>query len=109
MPLSSLQNAESAFINFHQQYPFIRPASLNEMGWDLALHITSSSNIFAPDAIHLATAWIYGCDLLVTNDSPFIKGSKELLEREDVSCFAVCTAETFESALQEMGFKVTVY
>lgn len=108
MTLPSLQNAESTFISFHQQYPFIRPASLDERGWDLALHITSSSNIFAPDAIHLATAWIYGCDLLVTNDSSFIKGSKELLKRENVSCFDVCTAKIFESTLQKIGFEVTI-
>ena len=108
MSLPDLQNAESTFSSFHQQYPFIRPASLNENGWDLALHITSSSNIFAPDAIHLATAWMHGCDLLITNDAHFVKESKKLLSHENVSCFAVCTAEMAEVTMQELGFEVTM-
>lgn len=107
MTLSDLQSTEFDFRGFHQQYPFICPVSLDATGWDLALHIASSSNIFAPDVVHLITAWICGCDLLITNDSHFAKESKKLLDRENIRSFAVCPADNAEKTMQEMGFEVT--
>ena len=107
MPLSNLQDAETKFKNFFEKYPFIHPVAMNNKGWDLALHITSSSSIFAPDAIHLATAWISDCDLLITNDTHFAKESTELLKQEDVSNrFAVCKAKDAVKKMNSMGFKV---
>lgn len=109
MPLSDLQSIEFIFHDFYQQYPFICPVSLDATGWDLALHITSSTNIFAPDAIHLATAWMCRCDLLISNDSPFVSESKKLLGHENVSDFAVCPADMAEKTMREMGFEVAMY
>ena len=108
MALSDLQSTEFTFHDFYQQYPFICPVSLDATGWDLALHIASSTNIFAPDAIHLATAWMCSCNLLISNDSSFVSESKRILDRENVSCFAVCSADTAEKTMHDMGFEVTM-
>lgn len=107
MPLSNLQDAETKFKNFFEKYPFIRLVSMNSEGWDLALHITSSSSIFAPDAIHLATAWMSDCDLLITNDAHFVKESAKMLTQEGASdCFIVCNADDAVKKMNDVGFKV---
>lgn len=108
MTLSDLQSTEFAFHDFYQQYPFICPVSLDATGWDLALHIASSTNIFAPDAIHLATAWMCSCNLLISNDSSFVSESKRLLDRENVSRFSVCPADKAAKTIHDMGFEVTI-
>lgn len=108
MSLSDLRNTELTFRSFYEQYPFICPVSLDATGWDLALHIASSTNIFAPDAIHLATAWMCGCDLLISNDSFFVSESKKLLDHENVSRFAVCPADKAKRTMQKMGFEVVM-
>ena len=108
MPLPDLRSTEFDFQNFYRQYPFICPVSLDADGWDLALHIASSSNIFAPDVIHLAAAWMCGCDLLITHDQPFINASKKLLAHESISCFAVCSPEETKKMAHELDFEVTI-
>ena len=109
LPPECLKEAEDGIKGFFTQYPFILPVSLNDKGWDLALHIASSSTIFAPDAVHLAAAWTSGCDLLVTNDSYFVKQSTELLKSESVSDrLGVCPVEDVEKKIYDMGFKVII-
>ncbi len=57
--------------NLLESYPFLNKLLLSEEGWQVALDISSDSNIWSPDAIHLATALSNKCDLLVTSDSKF--------------------------------------
>jgi predicted nucleic acid-binding protein len=51
----------------------ITPFRLQNKGWEFALKISSESNIFAPDSIHLATSLENGSDLLVSKDNFFVK------------------------------------
>lgn len=44
---------------------------LDEDGWNTAVGLAQETNIWANDCIHLATALITACDVLVTSDKPF--------------------------------------
>jgi len=57
--------------NLLESYPFLKKLLLSEEGWQVALDISSDSNIWSPDAIHLATALSNDCDLLITSDTKF--------------------------------------
>jgi len=57
--------------NFLESYPFLNKLLLSQEGWEVALAISLDSNIWSPDAIHLATALSNNCDLLITSDSKF--------------------------------------
>ena len=68
-----LEEAGDEFRLVRGRYPFIQSVSLTEDGWNLALHIAEKSNIFAPDAIHLAAAWQCKSNILLTADDHFKK------------------------------------
>ena len=67
--------------NLLESYPFLEKLSLSEDGWQVASDISSSSNIWSPDCVHLATALSNECDLLITSDSQFKKESKKIAKR----------------------------
>ncbi len=85
---------------FFIPYDFIEFYDLTEDGWGRALGICATTNIFAPDSLHLATAIEAGCDLLVTSDEFFSKTINEL-DTYVVSCLP----EKFKDMLEELGFK----
>lgn len=45
---------------------------LDEEGWDFAIDIQGEIDVSASDAIHIAVAFKYGCDIFVTSDSQLI-------------------------------------
>lgn len=57
--------------NLLESHQFLKTLLLSKDGWDVALSISSNSNIWSPDAIHLATALSNECDLLITSDRHF--------------------------------------
>jgi len=78
---------------FFTTYSFIQPVNITrDESWDLALYISRNSNMSASDIIHLVTAWESKCNILVTNDSQFIKSAAELLKREKIkeTQFKIC-------------------
>jgi len=102
---SDLQDVKSGMNKFLINYSFIEAVSLTADGWQLALHISANSNIFAPDAIHLATAWQNNCDLMITSDSQLLRESKKLLQKERVwSKMKVCSPETVRKTLSSLHF-----
>ena len=54
--------------------------SLSEDGWQVASAISSSSNIWSPDCVHLATALSNECDFLITSDNSFRKESEKIIK-----------------------------
>lgn len=49
---------------------------LDEAGWNHARDLASTSNVTASDCLHLATALIATCDVLVTSDSHLSRNAK---------------------------------
>ncbi len=81
----------------------VTPFRLKEDGWDFALKICSESNIFAPDAIHLATALESGSDLLVSKDGFFVKVCHD---KYIDSCFPDLKEVKTTLKEQNKGFKI---
>jgi predicted nucleic acid-binding protein len=91
--------------NFLMTYPHIKFVNIDNEGWKLALEISSNSNIFAPDAIHLAAAWTNDADLLITSDKHFLSESKKLLEKEKKwSKMRVSSPEKVKDELKGLKF-----
>lgn len=61
------------------RFGFVKPLYLEEAGWELAIDLAARSNILAADCVHLATAMITGCDVLVTRDSNFRREASRYL------------------------------
>jgi predicted nucleic acid-binding protein len=57
--------------------PLVHWRQLDGEGWDLATELALTTNIAAPDCIHVATALRAGCDILVTWDQPLEKMASE--------------------------------
>ncbi len=91
--------------SLRMEYSYIQTVFLSEDGWKLALFIAKNSNIFSPDAIHLATAWENKCDLIITTDNPFIKEGTKLLKQEGIfSQLRICCPENVRANLKSLGF-----
>jgi predicted nucleic acid-binding protein len=67
--------------NLEETYSFLNKLLLSEEGWQVALSISSYSNIWSSDAIHLATALSNDCDLLITSDSQFNKEANKIVRK----------------------------
>jgi len=89
---------ESVDVLFSENYPFVEFFGLNEFGWDRALEIKATTNISAPDSVHVVTAIEAGCDVLVTLDN-FIRKEAEAL----IPC---CLPEQTNKVLKEYGFDI---
>ena len=90
------------FLNDHS---FVELVGLDDDGWSLAIFVASHSNLHASDGIHLASAWQNDCDLVVTNDTSFIKEAKRYLKEEGIwDALKVCEAKDCYSALEKMGY-----
>jgi predicted nucleic acid-binding protein len=81
-----------------EKYPNIKFYDLEKDSWDMALDLKISTNISAPDVIHLATAMGLKCDLLVTLDSFFKKEAERYIK--------TCSPEQVENTLRELGFSL---
>ena len=52
---------------------------LEDEGWDKAVELMQIVNLTSEDAIHLASAFMAGCHLLVTNDQHFLKNAQKVM------------------------------
>jgi len=106
LTFSELDDINHKFQNVFVKYPFVKPVTLSNSGWDLALHIAATSNIFSPDIIHLSTAWESKCDLIMTSDQHFIKHATNLLKRESVwDQLRICSPENVKQTLSDLKFR----
>ena len=108
-----LKEAENVVKSFFDEYKFIEFVNIEDVNleeneaWNLALKISSSSNLSAPDVIHLVTAWQSKCDIIITSDEFFIKEGNEILKKEKVwNKLRVCKPEDVKNTLSKLGFKI---
>lgn len=59
---------------------FIKWLDLDEKAWPLMVDYSRTTNIDAPDIIHLTTAYLADCSHLITNDGNFKKHANNLLK-----------------------------
>jgi len=71
---------------------------LEDDGWDKAIELMQTINLTSEDAIHLASALMAGCDLLVSNDQHFLENAKKVIP--------ACSPENAEQLLKKMGFQL---
>ncbi|USN95095.1 MAG: PIN domain-containing protein [Candidatus Nomurabacteria bacterium] len=84
--------------------PFLTFFNLSEDGWQIAQYIASHSVLSAVDTIHLATAYSAKSDIVVTNDSGFIKHGNKILEKSKrAGQIAICLPEKVEETAQKLG------
>ena len=76
--LKSVENSIKSVDNLNR----IEQISFNEDGWEDALKLAFSTNISAPDSIHIATFNIAGADYFVTSDSDLVNYAKDV----DIEC-----------------------
>lgn len=89
---------ESIDILFPENYPFVEFFSLERTGWDRALELKATTNISAPDSIHVATAIEAGCDVLITLDT--------FLKKEAEAFIISCLPEQTNKTLRDLGFDI---
>ncbi len=83
MNASDLNNISLKIQNHLETYKFIAFANINDIGWNMASEISRSSNLSAPDSIHLATALGSGSNILVTSDTFLIKEGNALIKNHN--------------------------
>lgn len=66
-----------------QTLQFIHFYELSAFGWEMALAISSETNLLSQDVVHLATAITLNCNVLVTRDMAMIKDGTRILQDKD--------------------------
>lgn len=99
LSLEDLKNTQDRIDTlFSENYPFVEFFWLEKAGWDRALDLKATTNISAPDCLHVATAIEAGCDVLVTLDNFLKKEAKVFIES--------CLPEQVNRTLQNLGFDI---
>lgn len=89
--------------NFFINHGFIEFMNINEEVWNDVKEIAEKSNLHSSDALHLALARVWECNVLVTHDTFFIEEGNELLkEAKEHRLLRVCSPENIEGALKEV-------
>ena len=104
---SDFQDVKQEIDSFLTEKRFIDFVTLSDDGWKLAMHIAANSNVFAPDAIHLASAWQNGVDILLTNDGHMVLEGNKILKMDKVEKdLKLCEVDKLSGLLQKMRVKV---
>lgn len=89
--------------NFFFTNRFIQVINIQDSDWSLIKKIGESSNLHSSDILHLVTAWVGNCQLLVTNDEDFIIEGNKILQQENVyDRLRVCNKNNVETTLKEV-------
>jgi predicted nucleic acid-binding protein len=70
--------------NFFFTNRFIQVINIKDSDWSLVKKIGETSNLHSSDILHLVTAWVGNCQVLVTNDDDFIREGNAILKQEKV-------------------------
>jgi len=99
--------------DFLNKYKVILRPIKEDAHWKLSFRLAKNSNINATDILHLITAWAANCDLLLTNDKPFIREAKKSLKTEKLgngkpvwTKLRICAPEYFKRTLTQIGFNM---
>ena len=78
LPADSLTTVREEFLKgLAGVEDFVRWRPLDRRGWEEAMTLAMTTNIWAPDCIHVATALREGCHALVTSDGFLAKAVRE--------------------------------
>jgi len=102
-----LDEVNERISEFHNEYNFIKFHALDgEEGWKLAKDVSRSSNLSAPDSIHLAVALGSGCNLIITSDEPFLQQAAKFLQDKELwNNVRICKPSEAISIIDE-SFKI---
>jgi len=90
--------------NFFINHSFIEFMNINEEVWNDVKEIAEKSNLHSSDALHLALARMWGCHVLATHDTFFIKeGNKLLKEANQYDILRICNVDKVEETLKEIA------
>jgi predicted nucleic acid-binding protein len=100
---AELDEATNDLNNFFLKYKFIEFLDMYEEVWKDVKTIVETSNLHSSDAIHLAMASMYLCDVLVTHDEFFIKeGNNILKEGKQYDSLRICDVDKVEETIHEV-------
>lgn len=95
--------------NFFANHSFIGFMNINEEVWNDVKDIAEKSNLHSSDALHLALARMWGCHVLVTHDTFFIKeGNKLLKEGQQYDFLRICDVDKVEETIKEVAPKEVI-
>lgn len=98
---SELNEVADELNNFFITHKNIEFLDITEEVWNDVKRIVENSNSHSSDALHLALALMYQCDVLVTHDDFFIKeGNKLLKESKQYYSLRICDVPEVENALK---------
>jgi len=88
---------------FLKKYEFVNFMHIEFDVWEFVKRIVENSNIHSSDALHLASAFVWGCHILVTHDNSFIKEGNMLLKEAGVYYkLRVCDVDKVEETLKDI-------
>ena len=90
---------------FLKKYEFINFMHIEFEVWNDVKHVVEHSNIHSSDALHLASAIQWGCHVLLTHDTFFIKEANRLLKEDGYDKLKVCDVGNVEDTLNEICSK----
>jgi len=100
---SELDDISTEIGNFFTTHNFITLGNITEDVWRDVMSIGQSSNIHSSDALHLALALMWECQVLVTHDQFFIReGNRILKEAKMENKLRVCDVDKVEETLEEI-------
>ena len=86
--------------NFFINHSFIEFMNINEEIWNDVKDIAEKSNIHSSDALHLALARMWECNVLVTHDTFFIEeGNRLLKEANQYDFLRICDVDKVEEII----------
>lgn len=88
--------------NFFIQHDFDPFMNLDEEIWTTVKEIVENSNLHSSDALHLASAQLWGCYVLVTHDQFFIKEGNRLLKETETFDIKICDVPNIEKTISDV-------
>lgn len=89
--------------NFFIDHNFIEFMNIDTEVWNDVKDIAEKTNLHSSDVLHLALARMWGCHILVTHDTFFIKeGNRILKEAKMYSKLRICNVDKVEETLNEI-------
>ena len=98
-----LQDITKRLNNFFLSNKMVEFINIKDADWDLVKKIGESSNLHSSDVVHLVTAWVGNCHVLVTHDEEFIKEGNKILKEEKVyDKLRICDIDNIEETIKEL-------
>lgn len=104
--VNELEGISRDINNFLRTHAFITFGNITEDVWNDVKEIVEKSNIHSSDALHLALANMWECNVLVTHDQFFIEeGNRILKEAKTYDQIRICDVDKVESTLTDLRIR----